>query len=441
MTESQMLPAALPSSEGWILPSFDIEARRHRRLLIGASLLVLFFVTQEIQLFTFLAGLQVVKLTGIAVAVLFLSSRKELLDRVRLRDAPQVTMIIGLLLLGVVTIPFAVWPAVSFQYALGVYAKNVVFVYLLLQIVRSDKDARTIVAVLSAGSAILVVPMLTHFGPWVTYKADPTRMAVGATYDANDLALLFVVTIPFSYFALRGSRPFVKLMLLGSIALMLAGMVKTGSRGGFVALVAIGIFIFLASSGQARKYTLIAVVSGVALFAMAAPASYWERMDSIYHYENDYNLKEVGGRIMIWETGLTMIAQNPIIGVGIGCFPNEHAKLSSIHLQQAAHNAFIQVTSELGVGGFVLFSGIIIVSLRMAYRARKDARLGRTDPDLLWLASAVQVSFIGYLAGAFFLSHAYSGIFSFCVASGAIVTARYKAHRRQLPAPEEIEYA
>ena len=441
MVDPLTIQTAFPLGDEFLRAPEDIAARRRRRLLTGGALLTLFFVSQEVQLFKFLEGLQIVKLTAVAVAVLLLSSRDQLIDRVRLRDAPQAKMIIGLLAVAVLTIPFAVWPNVSFQYAADAYVKNVIFVYLLLQTVRSDKDARVIATVLSAGSAVLVIPMLTHFGPWVTYKADPTRVAVGGTYDANDLALLFVVTIPFAFFALKGSSRMVKLILLSSMLLMLIGMVKTESRGGFVGLVVIGVMLFLTGSGQARKYTLIAVIAGTALFSVAAPSAYWDRIDTIFHYQKDYNLKEAGGRIMIWKTGLKMIEQNPIIGVGIGCFPNEHAKLSPYHLQSAAHNAFVQVTAELGIVGLFLFISIIVVSLVMSQRIKRAARAHLTDPDLLWLASAVQVSFIGYVTCAFFLSHAYSGIFSFCVATGAIMTARYRAWRRSAAPAEEIEYA
>ena len=441
MMDSQALTAAaVSSSEEYRAASIDPDQRRRNRLLVGAALLTLCFVSQEIQLFTFLDGLQIVKLTAIAVLILFVSSRQQLLDRVRLGDAPQAMMVVSILLLAVATIPFAVWPSISLQYAMNAYAKNVIFVYLLLQAVRTDRDARVIATVLSIGSAILVIPMLTRLGPWVTYKTDPTRLAVGATYDANDLALLFVVTIPFAFFALKGSRPAVKVLLLGSLLLLLAGMVKTGSRGGFLGLIAVTVFLILGSSGQIRKYTLITVISGAVLFTAFAPGTYWQRIETIYHYQGDYNLNEAGGRIMIWKTGLRMISQNPLIGVGIGCFPNEHAKLSEIHLQSAAHDAFLQITAELGIGGLVLFLGIIVYSLAMAYRVRRAARAGQTDPDLLWFASAVQVSFIGFIICAIFLSHAYSGIFSFCVAAAAIMTARYKASRRQISAREEIAY-
>jgi putative inorganic carbon (HCO3(-)) transporter len=440
MIDSLAQQPTLSSVDDYIEVPAEIDRRRKARLLVGASLLTLFFVSQEVQLFNFLEGLQIVKLTAVVVAILFLSSREQLVHRIRLRDAPQAKMIIALLVIAALTIPFAVWPNVSLQYAANFYLKNVIFVYLLLQTVRSDKDVRTIATVLAIGSAIQVIPMLVHVGPWVTYKADPTRFAVGGTYDANDLALLFVVTIPFAFFALKGSRPAVKAVLLVSLALMLAGMVETGSRGGFLGLIAVGFMLFLGGSSQARKYTLIAVIAGTVLFVAAAPATYWDRIGTIYNYQSDYNLSEAGGRIMIWKTGLKMIAQNPVIGIGIGCFPNEHAKLSEFHLQSAAHNAFLQITAELGIVGLLLFLGIIITSLIVGRRVKREVHAGRTDPDLLWLAAAVQASFVGYVTCAFFLSHAYSGIFSFCVAAAAILTARYRAHKRLSTPKQEIEY-
>jgi putative inorganic carbon (HCO3(-)) transporter len=431
----------LPLANQSLTGRSSVEARRKHRLLIGASLLTLFFVPQALQLFPILEGLQIVKFTAIGVALLFLNSREEIINRIRLRDAPQAKLIVAMLVLAAATIPFAIWPYGSLRYTVDAFAKNVIFVYLLLQTVRSDRDLRIIAAVMVAGCGVLVLPMITHIGPVVTYKADPTRIAVGGTYDANDLALLFDVAIPFAFFSVKSSRPAVKAILIASMLLMLIGMVKTESRGGLLGLLVVLAIILLRSSGQARKYTLMALAAAAVFFMFAAPPAYWNRMDTIYHYQGDYNLNEAGGRIMVWKNGLKMISASPLIGVGIGCFPMEHEKLSEVHLQMAAHNAFLQAAAELGVFGLLLFVGIITVSLNTARRVRHDIRQGLISAELSWLASATEASFLGFVTGAFFLSHAYSGIFCVLAAMGAILHSRYKKEKAKHAITEEIDYA
>jgi O-antigen ligase len=418
----------------------DPAQTRRPMMLAGISALTLFFTPQILQLFPSLEGYQIAKVTSITVMLMFLISRGSWSSRVRLGQAPQLMCIIGLLVLATLTMPLAEWRSGSFHYITDVYIKNVIFVYLLAQAVRSDRDCRVVAGVLTLGSTLLVLAILTGVGPLAVAKTDPNRLSIGGTYDSNDLALLFVVTIPFAFFLLKPSRPLVRLFLMGSIVLMLIGMLKTGSRGGFLGLLAIGALIFLRGSRQARKYTLITIALGAALFAAAAPASYWERIGTIYNYQEDYNVNEETGRLTIWKAGLEMIAERPLTGIGIACFNYAEGRINHSKLQQSPHNSFIQVTAELGLPGGFLFLAIIFCSVRMARRVRRA--LQAIDSQSIWFASAVEVGFLGFLVSGFFLSHAYSAIFCFLAGIGAVLHARYcSSSLFARPQPPEIEYA
>jgi O-antigen ligase len=422
------------------------RARRTPALLVGVATLTLFFVAQILQLFPALEGLQVAKLTALLVVILFLASREGLASRVGILAVPQLRYIIGVLLLALATVPFSVWPSSSLSYITDVFIKNIVFVYLLVQAVRTDHAARLVAGALIAGCSAIVIAMLTGFGPLVTYERE-ARVSVGGTYDPNDLALLFVVALPFAFFMLKGSGAITRLLLISAIALILLGIVSTGSRGGFLALLAVGGLILLRSSRQARKYALVTVGVGVVLFVFAAPPAYWERIGTILNYEEDYNMTDKGGRMMIWQTGLDMIIARPLTGVGISSFPIAHVKFSPYKLMASPHNTIIQITAELGIGGLILFTLIVFSSLRVARAARKEAlreEACQEEPcrDLLWLASAVEVSLSGFLVGAFFLTHAYSPIFCFLAGiSGALFIRCKMGRRQQGPAAQEIEYA
>jgi|SRR5215471_4110730 len=413
---------------------------RRPMMLAGICALTLFFTPQILQLFPGLEGFQIAKVTAIAVMLMFLTSRGSWSSRVRLGDAPQLKCIIALLVLGTLTIPLAEWPSASFHYITDVYIKNVIFVYLLAQGIRSDRDCRVVAGVLTLGSTLLVLAILTGIGPLAVAKTDPNRLSVGGTYDSNDLALLFVVTIPFAFFLLKPSRPLIRVFLMASIVLMLIGMLKTGSRGGFLGLLAIGFLIFWRGSRQARKYTLITVALGASLFAVAAPKYYWERIGTIFNYQEDYNINEQTGRLTIWKAGLGMIAERPLTGIGIACFNYAEGRINHSKLQQSPHNSFIQSAAELGLPGGFLFLAIIVCSVRMARRIRRA--LQAAGDQSIWFASAVEVGFLGFAVSGFFLSHAYSGIFCFLAGIGAVLQARYGSSSVLAePEPEEIEYA
>ncbi len=409
--------------------------------VIGAALMTLFFVVQILELFPALGKLQLAKLTVLAVIIMFLASRERIASRIRLRSAPLFKYILGILALGAITIPLAAWPAQSFQFVTDYYVKNVIFTYLLIQIARSNRDSRIIAGALVSGCALLVLAMLAGFGESFIEEQE-VRLAVGKAYDPNDLALLFVVSIPFAFFMLKSSRPLVRVLLISAIGLMLIGMGKGGSRGGFLGLIVVGTLILMRGSKQARKYTLLTLAVGVMLFAFAAPPEYWSRISTIYDYQDDYNLHEKTGRVMIWQTGLKMWAAHPIAGVGIGCFNAAYDRYSKSEINISPHNIFVQITAELGTIGLALFTAILIISIRKMRLIRRRAREGLAPEEMWWLASAIEVSFIGFVVSGFFLSQAYSSIFCFLTGMAGALIVRYKASTEpEADDLEEIEYA
>lgn len=413
---------------------------RSRALTAGAVILTLLFVTQILQLVPSLQSLHLAKIAVIAVSAVFLISAQGFASRLRLKAVPQLECALGLLAIALITAPFSSWPTASLQFTAEVLAKNVVFLYLLIQASRTDRDRRLIAAALVFGCTLLAIALTGALGPVVAETQSPARLSIGDTYDSNDLALLFVIAIPFAFFLLKPSGPVMRALLIFAIALLLSGMVLTGSRGGFLGLLAIGVLILFRSPKAVRKYAVLTIVAGILLLSWAAPAEYWNRIGTIYNYETDYNLSDSGGRLAIWRNGLQMLGDSPLFGVGIGTFSLVHAQLSPSKLEIAPHNTSLQVAAELGVVGLALFLYIIFVSIRDARRIRREitGKSSQVDDGLLWLASAVEVSLVGFLVSSFFLSHAYSAILCFLVGMGAAVTAARRVHRKK--DTEEIEY-
>ncbi|HKY05219.1 MAG TPA: O-antigen ligase family protein [Blastocatellia bacterium] len=421
------------------------EPRARRRLplmLIGAAALTLIFVTQVLQIIPPVKDMSVAKFVVLVVALVFLQSRDAVKSRVRISSVPQLRNLLLMIVIALLLVPVSFWPSGSLDYIVNIYARNIIIVYLLVQAARTNRDARVIAGSLVAGCSALVLAMLLRFGPLVTNKFEPGRVSVGGTYDVNDLALLFVITIPFAFFMLKDATLPGRVLLIAGIALMLAGMVKTGSRGGFLGLMLISALIFFRGSKQMRKYTLATMAVGVLLFLCFAPKTYWDRISTIYNYKQDYNfnMKEDNSRLMIWGTGIRIFLTYPVTGVGIAGFQHAHRKFAKTELTISPHNTFLQVATELGVLGLILFVWIIFTSIRTARAARRRARAGDIDPSLFWFASAVEVSFWGFVVCASLLTHAYSPIFCFMASMGAVLYHRYHQSIKTEEV-EEIEYA
>ncbi len=97
--------------------------------------------------------------------------------------------------------------------------------------------------------------------------------------DENDVALALNVALGVGYYLLPLQRPGMRLLMLAGMALNVAGVVMSNSRGGFVGLAALGAYMVLAGPKRSRIMSAVVVAAiGLALFA---PASYWEEVRSI----------------------------------------------------------------------------------------------------------------------------------------------------------------
>jgi O-antigen ligase len=112
--------------------------------------------------------------------------------------------------------------------------------------------------------------------------------------------------------------------------------------------------------------------------------------------ENDPTYRGAGFREQFFATSLRMIAARPVFGVGEGQYYSSSSLFLSPQLAwtygaENAHNAFLQIGSELGLVGFGLF--VCWVGATVSRAARALARAER-DRRLLGCASGVMV-FLG----------------------------------------------
>jgi len=260
--------------------------------------------------------------------------------------------------------------------------------------------------------------------------------AVAGAYDPNDLALILVTTLPIAI--MQGlsspSRHWKTIYLLGG-SFNIVGIIATQSRGGFLGLVAVGVFMLFIKLPGISKKKLILILSILAtIFGTYLGAEYKERIRTILE-ESSSDLSAGSGRIAVWERCLEIARDHPVLGVGPDAFGAAYGhyietdKFSEDLSRGAlggtwhtAHNSFLLVLTEMGVPGLLLFLAINIRSFR---NSQKIKLLSRShDPALILSiqATSLQMALVGFLTCAFFLSQSYSSlIYLFCFLSGAMI--------------------
>lgn len=137
----------------------------------------------------------------------------------------------------------------------------------------------------------------------------------------------------------------------------------------------------------------------------------------------DYNVQDEEGRLAIWSTGLKVMLTNPITGVGVGCFGEaigreREARGAESRVWQTAHNSAVQIGTETGVIGFILFLLLSFNVLRIINRGTEIV----VSKDLVRLCEMGFAGFLGLFISGMFLSQAYSIYWAFYVAFSAVVS-------------------
>lgn len=193
--------------------------------------------------------------------------------------------------------------------------------------------------------------------------------------------------------------------LIGSIVILLVGIVATGSRGGLVALaVTIVVAVAVARGHRLQLGVLIAVVIAIGSFWFSTSS-----LDRIKDFDTDT------GRVDLWMVASQMSLDHPVLGVGVNNFRAESVeyalqpgRVESLGLvgrsPLVAHNTYLQQLAETGAIGFLLLVGFLVAALRASWSAaRKFDAVGETR--LAGLAQAVLVAQIGALTASMFISN------------------------------------
>lgn len=349
-----------------------------------------------------------------SLALWFLDTdRRRSIDSVRTKSFH---MVMGLAVVIVLSVPFGVWPFSSFHFVWREFPWTLSLLVLAAASVRHMGDAIWYAKVnlfSMVAYTIVVLRLPIKNGRWggMIY------------YDANDFALLLVVTIPIAMFFLRkragiGSR----LLAFAVIALASFTLIKTGSRGGFLGYVIAMGYILLRYQAVSASLRLGAVVFGVATMSLFASDFYVERMRTLLNPSEDYNVTDPSaGRMGIWKRGFGYMRQRPILGVGVKQFSFAEGNLSTIAKNRAdagvgfrwsaPHSTFVQIGAELGFTGLFFFLAAFFCSFR-GLNAVKWSPLVRDGPrsDEAALAQAIMGSLIAFCVSGAFLSHGYSAI-------------------------------
>ena len=187
------------------------------------------------------------------------------------------------------------------------------------------------------------------------------------------------------------SRGFIQRALYFAVfsGLLIAAL-ASGTRS-FIISFAIAFLAFLwylwriRAWGKGLSVGALAIVI-IALVAAVMPPYFFQRVESIWTTLGDRG----AGRLDIWKIFLVEIAENPVLGVGLGNGPLRYDEYLTVAVAQYGvllvhpgawstgrdpHSIYLQSWVELGVIGFILFMALIVSLARQLYSALRSAPL------------------------------------------------------------------
>ena len=377
----------------------------------------------------------------------------------RMLRTPTARWVSVIVLLAVAGAPFAVWRGQAVSFLLGNFWKPLALFAVAATAFADPKTMRAAVVAFLVGASVAAVRVASGVAS-STQDGGMARFSMGGTFDPNESALLFLVAIPFAL-ELGAERGKERRSWYMIALLMVAGVVRTGSRAGFLGLGALTMWwVWRAMAGRRRGGTLMIMTGAAAVFALTATPQVRQRFVSVFNLQHDYNFTDRDGRWQVWQRGIRYMVTHPVLGVGISNFPIAEGDISGKQnlgygiKYSAAHNSFIEIGAELGVLGLIAFIGLLWTAYT-GCRAVRRRPAANTPRVLTTLGQATEGALIAFVVVGSFLSFAYQMVTFFIVAvaagvrlaSGALLTAdpvqpdqpvripRYWRADRPLPVP------
>jgi putative inorganic carbon (hco3(-)) transporter len=327
---------------------------------------------------------------------------------------------------GLLTMPLAKDPGTAWQVFDETLSKIVIMFVVMVNTLRTGKRLKGLMW-LSIGMGVFLSYQAIDLYRQGKFEVEGYRVNVdygGMFGNPNDMALHLVMFIPLAVVLGIISKNIIsKLIYFVSAGLMIGATMVTQSRGGFLGLVAIFGFLVWKLSKKARLKVILGSIIVAGIVVAVAPGDYGKRIISIFDVSQDASGSHDQRRELL-ERSIQVTLRNPL-GIGLGNFPIVGVR----NLQ--THNAFTQISSELGWLGLIAYCIFLISPVRkLAAIERQLLARGETN-WIYYLSIGLQTCLISYMVSSFFVSVAYQWFVYYPIAYAVCLRRIYNIQQHE----------
>lgn len=323
----------------------------------------------------------------------------------------EVKAILAMTVIAVFTMPIAKSPPMAWETFNDTFVKAVLMFIVMVNVLRNRRRLMGLMWLSLAVAFILSWQAIDLFLKG-ELKAEGYRVDVeigGMFGNPNDLALHLVTMIPLAVcLGIASKSRLARLGYWTMAALFVSANFVTYSRGGFLGLIAAcAVMVWKLGRKSRLKVSMFSLTVGI-IVTLLAPGNYGMRILSIFGLAPD----EVGSRDQrreLLERSILVTLRNPW-GIGIGNFPIVGVR------NLVTHNAYTQVSSELGLLGLLAYL-IFMISPFRKLGAIERTEFARDEHDwFYYMAIGLQASIVAYMVSSFFVAVAYNWFIYYLIA-------------------------
>lgn len=320
----------------------------------------------------------------------------------------HVAMIIFFIIV-IVSIYDAVYPEIGWRRFDVIYIQLIELIF-FTNCIKNMQQFKLIITIF-----FLILLKMSLFGAktWVSRGFGFTSWGIAGPdgYFANsgEFSLLMAMFAIMSLGFIAGHATKRKIYYIAPITAVMT-VLGASSRGSQLAIAA-GLLVMAFVMGKlSLKNILIFALIGTLGYNLM-PEEQMKRFESMGEDDTSQS------RLKYWESGVKMMNDNKLTGVGYFGFAEYYHNYYKEGIQsgylanrrEVAHNSLVETGSELGYPGLLCYIWFHILCFNMNNRCRRMARASNRA-DLNWIplfSTGLNVTLLVYFIGAFFMSVAY----------------------------------
>jgi len=250
-------------------------------------------------------------------------------------------------------------------------------------------------------------PAFNYFNYWTLHSLWG---AFGTYVNRNHYAGLMEMLIPLAAAnALSPPHGHSRRGLLGfAVLLPIVSSLLTGSRGGFIALLAeivtLAAILSKSASFSARRslltFGVLGITAAAILFFWIDPGEVSKRLGGVFNPTISSNASSAEREAVALDC-LHILRDHPWVGSGLGSFETVYPRYQSLpneDIWQHAHNDYAEALAETGLAGGLLILGALLMFFPLAFR-NLSARLSQHGG---WMQMGATLGCCGLLVHSYF---------------------------------------